>query len=123
MGDEMSYKNQQIRCSNFYAHIVNITKQASNPNVLCAELYDKIKIRIEDAAEDGLNNCYVEPNWKYSRGIFHECLSRLEMDGFIVEEFGVGFKIRWEGGNGYYDEEEETTMERIKSGKGLEPLI
>lgn len=123
MGDEMSYQTQQIRCSKFYSEIVSKTKLASNHNVLMQKLYDALKIRIEDAAEEGLNNCYVEPNWKYNRGLLIECLSEFEMGGFIVEEFGIGFKIRWEGNNGYYDEGKETTMERIKSGKGLEPLI
>ena len=51
--------------SEFYKEIVEKTKQANNPDRLEKEFYNSIKIRIQDSAEEGVDNCYIEPDWKH----------------------------------------------------------
>ena len=51
--------------SEFYKEIVEKTKQANDPDKLEEEFYNSIKIRIQDSAEEGVDNCYIEPDWKH----------------------------------------------------------
>lgn len=98
--------------SDFYNEIVNKTKQVNDPNKLVYDLYNAIKIRIEDAAEDGLDNCYVEPNWKYNQDCLAEVMTWFEDEGFTTKWNGRGYSIKWEGGNGTYDAEQEVMNHR-----------
>lgn len=90
----------------FYEEIVNKTKMANDPQMLAEQLYTAIKIRIEDAAEEGLDNCYVEPNWKYGASCFDDCIHRFSQEGFtcILNHNHGGYTIRWEGGTDAYEE-------------------
>lgn len=108
--------NQNNTSSDFYKEIVNKTKQANDPDKLEEEFYNAIKIRIEDAAEEGVDNCYVEANWRYDFQCLRNCINKLVDEGFTcrLNHNHQGYSIHWEGGTGAYDEEREVMRQRYE---------
>ena len=108
-GDNMNkaYQPTEAPKSEFYKEIVDKTRLANDPNFLRKELYDKIKIRIVDAAEEGLDCCYVEPCWKYDGKCLDDCIQDFVSEGFVatLNCNSGGYIISWEGGTDAYEKE------------------
>lgn len=106
--------NQNNTPSEFYKEIVEKTKQANDSDKLEEEFYNAIKIRIQDSAEEGVDNCYIEPDWKHDFQCLCSCINKLVDEGFTcrLNHNHCGYTIQWEGGTGAYDEEAEVMKHR-----------